>query len=794
MLFEPTTDRRFSFILDRVRRPDRQSGPLGALVSFLSLLFSNAIPLAASCISTQVLNTACSLFCNLHSMSRIFSFRRARNKCEQPRNMQCQLCQRVARALHPNYGYQIATYYENQGRRCVKLGSWQEIQENQSCSTCSLIAVLFNAQFQENECDPWSAEYGFWLHDTLSNHLPLSLKLESKLDTFCPSLDINPLSDGSSPCLGVLMDQEWVDLERVQDWIKSCDTMHRKCHCQIFDSGELCPSQGMYLISVSGNCLVEANTGDKYVALSYVWGAVSQQFRALKANLTFLRIKGSLSDTTVRDRLPNTIQRAMRFNSLLGLDLLRIDLLCIVQDDPVHAATQINNMASIYSNSYLTLCAADGIDANSGLLGVPQCSQPRSMKQEIFVFTDGLINSSWVRRMHGNSVYDERGWTFQEKVLSRRMVSFTNQGLEWRCQEVVSQEQDLRTHSPASISIDLSVVRADTLWPCLKKWDNLVSSYLKRRLTYEEDILRAFSGVLGALDGSMSEGFHFGLPQQFFDAALLWVPNEPLTRHYAFPSWSWAGWKGARENQIDAFGLGHVRSDLILDDRPRRRDIFPCVSWSKVDMDTFEKAKIPNNYAEYLSDGLGGTVTLPFGWCSRSDQDDGPFYYKYNNAPYSQTFWYPIPTARTVQPASKRQWGPILNFNTLRGYLEMGGALPQEEQNNDTYYPLYSLNTETGAWAGVIYVHDSPDMIGAQEYQCELVLISGGFAFEHDEDQISWLPEWTFPRRPRSGDNYLFYHLWIEWQGGIAYRRGLARVVQEVWDELSKDKVEIFLG
>ena len=236
-------------------------------------------------------------------------------------------------------------------------------------------------------------------------------------------------------------------------------------------------------------CLVKANSGDKYIALSYVWGAESRQFKALKANMSFLRSKGSIANTTIRGRLPGTIQRATHFTSLLDLDLLWVDLLCIVQDDPVHTAAQINDMANIHSNSYLTLCAADGIDANSGLLGVPQCSEPRSIQQDILTFTDGLVTSRWVRWMHGVSVYDERGWTFQEKVLSQRTLSFTSHGLEWRCQEVVSQEQGLNTRRPMSTYSDLNIVRADTLWPCLKKWDNLVSSYLKLRLTYGEDVL-----------------------------------------------------------------------------------------------------------------------------------------------------------------------------------------------------------------------------------------------------------------------------------------------------------------
>ena len=266
--------------------------------------------------------------------------------------------------------------------------------------------------------------------------------------------------------------------------------------------------------------------------------------------------------------------------------------------------------------------------------------------------------------MLGDSVYIQRGWTFQEQMLSRRTLSFTDHGLEWRCQEVVSQEQNLSIKQPMSTYSDLSIVRADTSWPCLKKWDNLVFSYLKRTLTYEKDILRAFSGILGALNGSM-EGFHFGLPQQFFDVALLWVPRERLTRREdlgnkvarpKLPSWSWAGWKGARQNQVNGFGLGHERSNLVFDYKPRSRDIFPCVTWFKIDMDTREEAKIPNSYAKHQSEGLEGTVSLPLGWSSYLNEDDDLYYYRYDEAPPSQTFWYPIPIDRSTQSASKHQW------------------------------------------------------------------------------------------------------------------------------------------
>lgn len=187
------------------------------------------------------------------------------------------------------------------------------------------------------------------------------------------------------------------------------------------------------------------------------------------------------------------------------------------------------------------------------------------------------------------------------------------------------QEQELRTGQHGSDYSDLSIAWADALWPCLKERDNFLSSYLERTLTYEEDILRAFSGIHGALNGSMSEEFHFGLPQQFFHAGLLWVPNEYLTRRKdvrngiaraEFPSWSWAGWKGATKSQINAFGLGHLRSNLIMAHMPRFIDIFPYVNWFKIDVETQEKARILNDYARYQENGLEGTVALPPGWSS----------------------------------------------------------------------------------------------------------------------------------------------------------------------------------
>ncbi len=722
--------------------------------------------------------------------------------------MECHLCQRIAKALHPRGGFRVPRYYNTEGMRSVKLSSWKELRENESCPTCSSIADSLKEKLKNNESDDEAAERHFRLLDCWGGdfvHLGFFAEdPESDLD-----LIIYPLTKEYSDRVGVLMDPQWVDMKRVSDWIKCCDTTHGKCYCRTFHSGEPLQSKHMYLIDLSQNCLVEANGGERYVALSYVWGAEQQPFRTSRANLTLLQSNGGLA--SIKEKLPGTVQRAMHFTSMLGLELLWVDILCIVVDDPIHTAIQVDDMAAIYSNSYLTVCAADGMDSSSGLRGVPDCSQVRDVNQKVLTFNNGAMTSRWVVRVMGEaSIYHKRAWTFQEYFLSGRTLFFHNDGLQWVCQEFEAIEQCLNGSKPGENYE--AIVRGEVSWPSLKRWDNLLSNYLERKLTYEADILRAFSGVLRNLGRSMSGGFHFGLPEQFFDAALLWVPTETLTprkgfkngdQKYEFPSWSWVGWKGHTKSQINAFGTNHVRSTPLFNYKPLNRDIFPKVVYYKPEIRDNNRGylvPISNDYARYQSEGLQGDLTLPLGWSSNRDEDNGTFYYQYDKAP-SHTFWYPIPTVQDRQPENRIQGDPRLFFITLRGYLEIVSPLSKEEQNEDNY-PLYHLHTENQEWAGVIYVHQPLSLNSGQTHRCELIVISAGFALEVEvcEDDIcgeqaDWLPEFNLARRPRSGDCYLFYHvLWVEREGGVSYRKGLGRVVRKVWDDLPKENAEIWLG
>ena len=604
------------------------------------------------------------------------------------------------------------------------------------------------------------------------------------------------------------MDPCWLDSERVSQWIKVCDTTHTKCHNTVLAQPTKTSSQDMFLIHVPKGCLVKAHPGERYIALSYVWGPKLSQLEATKANVAFLRREGSLCCPSTRERLPGVIQRAMQLVSLLGVDLLWVDRLCIVQDDPVHTVSQINRMGSVYSHAYLTLCAADGSDAESGLRGVPLSSKPRDLRQEVLPFHGDQQTLRLVRPMpEKRVVYDERAWTFQETVLSRRILSFRDFGLRWECQEISYQEQCRHRRPAFSRSL---IHRPGSRWPSVYRWAEFVFLYQKRRITYEHDTLNAFSGIMEAMSEYTPGGFHFGLPELFFDMALLWVPSEHLTRRegpvighsgFAFPSWSWAGWRGRLTGHFRLFEDDYKRDSSAGGRNSRIGHLIPMVKWFKIRKDTSELIQVCNDYDRYRDGGLRGDVELQTGWSSHPDQDSGRKYYRYHMADSFQDFWYPLPTICHPQPADKHTYQSVLFCRTWRVYLELGSPLSRVEQDYraDATCPVHWVTTGDGRWAGILYVHRVEDS-ARLNHQCELVVLSSHSYIEDMREafvqwSLTYSPEMSHRPRPRSGDRYYFYNcLWIEWQNGIAYRKGIARVAKSVYDNLPTEAIDLYLG
>jgi hypothetical protein len=70
----------------------------------------------------------------------------------------------------------------------------------------------------------------------------------------------------------------------------------------------------------------------------------------------------------------------------------------------------------------------------------------------------------------------------------------------------------------------------------------VLESYLGRVLTYDSDILNAFSGIING-EAHTLEPFHGGLPKKLFSRALISGHTYPSScnRRPEFPTWSWLG-------------------------------------------------------------------------------------------------------------------------------------------------------------------------------------------------------------------------------------------------------------
>ncbi|OCK86223.1 HET-domain-containing protein, partial [Lepidopterella palustris CBS 459.81] len=200
-----------------------------------------------------------------------------------------------------------------------------------------------------------------------------------------------------------------VDINLLQSWITFCDENHG---CHLRTTHDL---PQLRVINVHDRCVIQAPPSCQYAALSYVWG--------------FVKILNS--GKTLPDKLPQTIEDAILMVKLLGGMYLWVDAICINQEDPEDKAVQIQAMDRIYNGAWLTLIAGEGDDANAGLPGVRTGSRSY---QQYFEVVDGLtIYISTPLLKESLSRWINRGWTFQEGLLSDRCLIFTASQVFWKC-------------------------------------------------------------------------------------------------------------------------------------------------------------------------------------------------------------------------------------------------------------------------------------------------------------------------------------------------------------------------
>lgn len=115
-----------------------------------------------------------------------------------------------------------------------------------------------------------------------------------------------------------------------------------------------------------------------------------------------------------------------------------------------------------------------------------------------------------------------RGWVFQERILSPRILYIGSTQLYWECNDATYYEA---IHGPVAGPISIS--RTTKALPgeesaCKRAWNMIISDYSKCYLTHVTDVLPAISGIARHFWLLTGDTYLAGLWQSSLPEALLW--------------------------------------------------------------------------------------------------------------------------------------------------------------------------------------------------------------------------------------------------------------------------------
>jgi hypothetical protein len=324
-----------------------------------------------------------------------------------------------------------------------------------------------------------------------------------------------------------------------------------------------------------------------YAALSHRWGS-KKDFVLTSANIRNYEAAVPVSG------LSQTLQDAIRASWDLGFSYLWIDCLCIIQDDHIDWARVSLTMSRVYGFATCTIAAAKGkgraggTDGGDGLftrrnpLRVRPCLVPNpfdpSSDRKFLVRPRYLLDiyDSEVRQ----SEWYSRGWVFQERTLSHRMLIFGRTQMLWACQEVQcaeswpdGQTSDYFINQFDSFNTDKARFRRLTdparyVGPDDTEWPTFIADYTRAGLTNASDRLVALQGIVSSIQAATGRAYAAGMwLDETLPMSLLWTTKEPdlaRSRDYRAPSWSWASVDGQVVFNVGSYKGCGVVSDFLV--------------------------------------------------------------------------------------------------------------------------------------------------------------------------------------------------------------------------------------
>ncbi|KAF6830263.1 heterokaryon incompatibility protein [Colletotrichum plurivorum] len=320
-------------------------------------------------------------------------------------------------------------------------------------------------------------------------------------------------------------------LQLAGNWYKYCRDKHAEC------SPPVAPTLPTRVLDIEkGNALkrvflLETNKcPGEYAALSYCWGPGNPVLVTTTGN-----IYEHLNDGILIDDLPRTIQDAIKITKSLELRYLWANRLCIIQDSAEDWAHEAARMCDVYSNATITLSADASKSGWEGLF--LQHQEFSEMPYQALLDRQGNETPLTLLRKHRHTAMiwsnvdsrdqplNRRAWTFQERLMSRRILHFTTREMMWECNR--PSEYECRRSSSAFSSGYLLPAPEDDHQVLYMKWRHIVGAYMTRLLTVETDKLPALNGLALAFQACLPDDKYLaGMRSGNLEADLTWKPPD----------------------------------------------------------------------------------------------------------------------------------------------------------------------------------------------------------------------------------------------------------------------------
>ena len=408
-------------------------------------------------------------------------------------------------------------------------------------------------------------------------------------------------------------------LELAKEWLDTCSKSHGACR------GHENYTMPTRLLAVSEEVLRLVETTDwdstfrpQYATLSHCWG-----------DIDFLTLTSKnlepLTRSVPSDHLTKTFKDTIAIVRGLRIPYLWIDSLCILQDSPEDWEAEAGLMSSVYGNSTITIAATGAVNGNSGLFlrpgrypGKIHMDLPKYDGTQGWDIAPGIYDTSVT-----HSTLAKRAWVLQERLLSPRILHFTNEELFWECRSLLACDS-----FPEKIPGEL--LRGFQFWdnslPIYEMWQTVIWLYTQANLSFQSDKLVAVSGIARVAQKHSNDDYLAGMWRHEMEAQLCWKvqyrDRAPSSRGpYRAPSWSWASVDGEiiphrmdwiRESGLLEGCVAHVLDAWTIPLNSESSDRFGRLSGGTLNVSSF--AMLSGQICNYPRGGRSLVVlsTVPF--------------------------------------------------------------------------------------------------------------------------------------------------------------------------------------